>query len=1327
MNTIYKLIFSLSIIAFSLSSSNAQTASATEGCVPLEVNFSPPTGLSGFFWDFKDGTAGSSEASPSHIFSSPGVYEVSLNEGTGGGQVGTVTITVLPDIEVLVDVTLIDPCNPRRYQFTNNSVVPEGINVIGYFWTFGDGATSSQENPIHQYGQPGLKSVSLEILTDIDGCDNSVLFENIIDVSAEPILNSFFTANPSATCDVPATIFFTSGQAADGVNYNWDFGDGNSSDDITSTVYQYTEEGVYEATLTLTKGDCISTFRRMVSVGAPLADFGFNDTLCIFAPTTLFNNTAASSFSWTFPESVTLLTDTNIKEPIIIFNEQGLVTINMVGQLGGDADCIIDTTFQIFIQDPEVAVIIDPENTCLNPTITQITTTEEFAAYEWFGEQGGMTYTAVYETPPRDSFYINLEDSVLIELVVTTAQGCVDTLEDYFSQQLPEAHFIPTVHHGCAPLNVTFQDTSTSFEPILTYTYDYGNGETNTFTNNEDHSYTFTDPGEYLVTLVIENAVGCIDTSWAVLIEVGEEIAIEYELDNAVVCIGDTITLNALNIDPRIDAFNFMTDDGRTHHCEGESILMHSFSNNVDTFDVAYTVDYNGCRTTITDENAITVNGPLADLWYMINCDDPLAVMFSDSSQMATSILWTIEDTSGVDVTYTDSDFTHTFPVSGDYKVYLEAFNDATGCPSHIDSVVIHARELEAVFDLPDNLCDNALYPLDASMSIDVDDDCFKGYTWSFQKNGRPRQVGNSIIEHNFGAPGIDVVTLTVEDINGCERSTTDTVDVFSIQPFFEFDKEPICFPAEVSFTDGTLSDTTIVGWSYLEAALSFDFLNEFSQDQNPTQTFDFFDLNLNELPIFLAVEDAIGCKDTIQRNIDVYRPLTEIESDPSALCINGEVAFTATDITDQGSALDYEWDFGNGQTSTDSVVIVEYTSAGVYNVSLNLTEESTGCQNEQELEILVTNPPVAGFSAMHEGELLTEGDVICFPGTIDFTNESVANENPLSYLWITSTGGVSQEVNPTLTFPRGTHEVELITLSDYGCSDTISANFTVVGADGSFELSDDTVCKGDSITFNLIDTIGVESWSWDFGFGEVFDNVDPITQVVGENEPSDQSVVTLSLQSQGIACEQVVTLPIFFENNLDSLIIDTIQVERGLDAIFDIIPDTINFDFLTVVDAPIPLICANCMPPIADSNTDSCYTYDLQYVDADNCAFIAYEITVLPVPVDIAVPNLFTPNGDGFNDFFRVAEKVDSIKGSGIIGYEEFRVYNRWGETVYENTNGLTGWDGTRDGEQAPAEVYGYYMILRLVGDQLPGDVPDGVEPIRNIRVFKGDVTLVR
>lgn len=1322
MNTIYKLLFSISILALAVSSTNAQTASVTEGCVPLEVNFSPPTGQTDFFWDFKDGTAGSSEASPSHIFSAPGVYEVSLNNGTGGSEVGTVTITVLPDIEVLIDITLIDPCNPRRYQFTNNSVVPAGLNVTGYLWTFGDGATSSQENPIHFYAQPGLKSVSLELITDIAGCNNSILFENIIDVSAEPVLNAFFTANPGATCDVPATIFFTSGQAIPGVTYSWDFGDGNSSSDPTSTVHQYTQEGVYEAVLSLTKGDCVSTFTRTISVGAPLADFGFNDTLCIFAITELTNNTAANTFSWTFPESVQLLSiDSTVKSPTVIFNQPGLVTINMVGQLGGDANCIVDTTFQVFIQDPQVEVIIDPENTCINPTITQITTTEEFASYEWFGEQGDMTYTATYETPPRDSFFINIEDSVLIELVVVTQQGCVDTLDDYFSQQLPEAHFIPSIHHGCAPLNVTFQDTSTSFEPILTYTYDYGNGDTQTFMNDDDHNYTFENPGEYLVTLIIENEAGCIDTSWAVLIEVGEQLTIEYEIDQSVLCVGDTVTLNAINIDPRIDAFNLSTDDGRTHHCEGGSVVQHSFLNNTGTFDVEYTVDYNGCRTTIVDADAITVNGPLADLWYMVNCDDPLAVMFSDSSQMATSILWTIEDPSGVDVTYTDGDFTHTFPESGDYTVYLEAFNDATGCPSDIDSVVIHARELQPVFNLPDDLCDNALYELDASLSIDVDDDCFKGYTWSFQKNGRPRQVGEDVILHNFPNTGIDVVTLTVEDINGCMRSVTDTVDVFTIQPDFEFDKEPICFPAEVTFTDLTESDTTIVGWSYLEGSLGALSISEFSQQQNPTETFNFFDENLSELPIFLAVEDALGCRDTIQRNIEVYRPLTEISADPAPICIEGEVEFIATDITEQGSTLNYIWDFDNGQTSTDSTAVIQYNTAGTYNVTLNLTEESTGCQNEQTVEILVTNPPEAAFSASSDGVPLGPGDVICFPGTIDFMNESIANDNPLSYLWITSTGGVSQEVNPTLTFPRGTHEVQLFTTSDYGCADSTFASFTVVGAEGSFIADKDEICKNDSITFMLIDTMGVESWSWDFGLGEVTDNVDPITQIFPDSIEANSTVVTLSLQSEGIACEVVQTIPIQFFENVSDTTRMTINVVKGdpFELPLDVAnPQLLNWMFMDADgnSFPIPpgLECQNCNDPAIDTDTENCYVYAVKYLDPENCFEEVFFFTINPIPLEFEVPNLFTPNGDDENDFFRLVDIADGSKGSAIVEYEEFRVYNRWGALVYDNSNGLNGWDGLKDGDLAPAEVYGYYIVARLIDGSL-------TDPVQ------GDITLLR
>ena len=310
------------------------------------------------------------------------------------------------------------------------------------------------------------------------------------------------------------------------------------------------------------------------------------------------------------------------------------------------------------------------------------------------------------------------------------------------------------------------------------------------------------------------------------------------------------------------------------------------------------------------------------------------------------------------------------------------------------------------MFDLPENLCDNVLYDLDASLSIDVDDDCSKGYTWSFQQNGRPRQVGEAVIQHIFPNTGIDVVTLTVEDINGCTQAITDTVNVFTIQPIFEFDKEPICFPNEVTFTDMTNSDTTIVAWSYLEGANGLGNINEFSQNPNPSQTFNFFSLNLEELPIFLAVEDALGCRDTIQRNIEVYRPLTEITADPAPICIGGEVEFVATDITDQGSTLEYIWNFGNGQSSSDSTDTIQYITSGIYIITLNLTEESTGCQNEQSIQILVTDPPEAAFSAFNEGILLVQGDAICDPGTINFEDNSTLNGNPVSYLWGAGAGG---------------------------------------------------------------------------------------------------------------------------------------------------------------------------------------------------------------------------------------------------------------------------------------------------------------------------------
>jgi gliding motility-associated-like protein len=84
-----------------------------------------------------------------------------------------------------------------------------------------------------------------------------------------------------------------------------------------------------------------------------------------------------------------------------------------------------------------------------------------------------------------------------------------------------------------------------------------------------------------------------------------------------------------------------------------------------------------------------------------------------------------------------------------------------------------------------------------------------------------------------------------------------------------------------------------------------------------------------------------------------------------------------------------------------------------------------------------------------------------------------------------------------------------------------------------------------------------------------------------------------------------------------------------------------------------------------------------------------------------VFVPNAFTPNHDNEND-------VLYVRG-GIVKEILFRIYNRWGEKVFESTSLDNGWDGTFKGELLPPDVYDYYLLVECVGglkNQLQGNV---------------------
>jgi thermitase len=161
--------------------------------------------------------------------------------------------------------TPVSGVEPLRVNFTDGSTSQDGI--ASWLWDFGDGDTSTEQNPSHVYAQDGTYTVSLTV-TEADGDTNTKNKTGYITVSdTSPAAD--FSASPLSGGE-PLTVDFTdSSTSYDGItSWLWDFGDGNTSTD-QSPRHTYTEATVFTVTLTVSEMDgSSSAVSRPVEVGA---------------------------------------------------------------------------------------------------------------------------------------------------------------------------------------------------------------------------------------------------------------------------------------------------------------------------------------------------------------------------------------------------------------------------------------------------------------------------------------------------------------------------------------------------------------------------------------------------------------------------------------------------------------------------------------------------------------------------------------------------------------------------------------------------------------------------------------------------------------------------------------------------------------------------------------------------------------------------------------------------------------------------------------------------------------------------------------------------
>lgn len=249
------LLLTLSNIGISYSQFAADfELNPAEGCaVPHTVFFTDQSVLPDtWFWNFGDGSR-STLQNPVHAYTSAGEFPVSLTiSDTNFGFVDTHT-EVVKVFLASADFTgsPLFGCGPLTTTFTDASALSGPDSITSWEWDFGDGNTSTDENPTHIYDDPGIYAVSLTI-TGSTGCSNTKTRTNYVQVIGPDV---DFTASGSASCGsgtytfTDATIF-----GAPITSWDWDFGDGGTSN-LQNPSHSYTTEGLFDVSLTVTDID----------------------------------------------------------------------------------------------------------------------------------------------------------------------------------------------------------------------------------------------------------------------------------------------------------------------------------------------------------------------------------------------------------------------------------------------------------------------------------------------------------------------------------------------------------------------------------------------------------------------------------------------------------------------------------------------------------------------------------------------------------------------------------------------------------------------------------------------------------------------------------------------------------------------------------------------------------------------------------------------------------------------------------------------------------------------------------------------------------------
>ncbi|MEL6866178.1 MAG: PKD domain-containing protein, partial [Bacteroidota bacterium] len=443
-------------------------------CVGQSISFQNTSiDIRGSTWDFGDGNTSILD-NPSHIYDSAGVYTVTLTANSELHDCPASfqsNVLVLGNPEIGFSPSVMSGCAPLSVDFTNTS-----MGAIFYQWDFGDGDTSTQVNPTHEFLLPATYQVTLV------GIDEFRCFADttVLNIVVDEVPRANFTTDTTAYCSRFDTIY-TDNQTAGGGQYFWQFGQGDIIEQFETQAVIADTGWLSISLIAENSFNCRDTLLDSVYIEAsPLAslDLPLDDQMGCAAHTAAFQNTSqfANLFEWDFGDNNT----SSVTSPSHLFMDAGTYTVQLIAQ--NSNGCPSDILFtEIVVHPNPISQFQLPEDQICGFADTVFVTNESTGAtdYCWLSSSGikDTFFEPAFLFPDTGNFEITLISQNIFE--------CLDTFSlDLQLLPSPIAALGQSDTMGCEALPISFDNQSTYANGFI---WDFGDGNSTVTIPNPTH------------------------------------------------------------------------------------------------------------------------------------------------------------------------------------------------------------------------------------------------------------------------------------------------------------------------------------------------------------------------------------------------------------------------------------------------------------------------------------------------------------------------------------------------------------------------------------------------------------------------------------------------------------------------------------------------------------------------------------------------------------------------------------------------------------------------------------------------------------------------